>query len=113
MLRLHDAVPKKDLERALETLQGALYQRPPVISAVKRRLRVRTIMKNTLHEFDEERHLAVFSIDCEAGTYIRFIFVRFVLTMAKNFVRSLGSSSRNWRAHARASQSAQWSYDRT
>lgn len=73
VLRLHDAVSQKDLERALETLQGALYQRPPVISAVKRRLRVRTIMKNTLHEYDAERHLAVFSIDCEAGTYIRFV----------------------------------------
>lgn len=81
VLRLHDAVAKKDLDKALETLQGALYQRPPVISAVKRRLRVRTIMKNTLHEFDEERHLAVFSIDCEAGTYIRTLCVHLGLLL--------------------------------
>jgi len=60
VLRLHDAIDESALRKALETLQGALYQRPPVISAVKRRLRVRTIKKNTLLEFDEERHLAVF-----------------------------------------------------
>jgi len=71
VLRLHDAVKKEELLKGLETLTGALYQRPPVISAVARRLRVRTIKSNTLLEFDEERHLGVFVVDCEAGTYIR------------------------------------------
>jgi hypothetical protein len=31
------------LARALETLTGALFQRPPLISAVKRQLRIRSI----------------------------------------------------------------------
>jgi H/ACA ribonucleoprotein complex subunit 4 len=44
--------------RALETLTGALFQRPPLISAVKRQLRVRTIYQSKLVEYDEERHLA-------------------------------------------------------
>ena len=36
---------------------GALFQRPPLISAVKRQLRVRTIYENKLLEYDEKRHL--------------------------------------------------------
>jgi len=67
--------------KGLETLTGALYQRPPVISAVARRLRVRTIKSNTLLEFDEERHLAVFVVDCEAGTYIRTLCVHLGLVL--------------------------------
>jgi len=80
-VRLHESVTQNDLKRALETLQGALYQRPPIISAVKRRLRVRTIHKNTLLEFDNERHLGVFTVDCEAGTYIRTLCVHLGLVL--------------------------------
>jgi len=81
VLRTHDVVEESDLKKTLDTLQGALYQRPPVISAVKRRLRVRTIHKNTLLEFDKERHLAVFLVDCEAGTYIRTLCVHLGLLL--------------------------------
>lgn len=35
-------------------------QRPPLISAVKRQLRVRTIYKSKLFEYDAERNLVVF-----------------------------------------------------
>jgi H/ACA ribonucleoprotein complex subunit 4 len=41
--------------KALEMLTGALFQRPPLISAVKRQLRVRTIYKSKLVEYDEDR----------------------------------------------------------
>ena len=47
--------------QALETLTGAMFQRPPLISAVKRQLRVRTIYESKLMEYDEERHLGNFS----------------------------------------------------
>lgn len=57
--------------QAIETLTGALFQRPPEISAVKRDLRIRSIYKSTLLEFDKERNMAVFVVDCQAGTYIR------------------------------------------
>lgn len=43
--------------QAIETLTGALFQRPPLISAVKRQLRVRTIYESKLLEFDPERNL--------------------------------------------------------
>jgi hypothetical protein len=42
-------------------LTGALFQRPPLISAVKRQLRVRTIYKSKLVEYDEDRW-----VRCEA-----------------------------------------------
>lgn len=82
VLRLHDALPnEKALARALETLTGALFQRPPLISAVKRQLRIRTIYESKLIEFDNKRHLAVFWVSCEAGTYIRTLCVHLGLLL--------------------------------
>ncbi len=67
--------------KALETLTGALFQRPPLISAVKRQLRIRTIYQSKLVEYDEDRHLAVFWISCEAGTYVRTMCVHLGLLL--------------------------------
>jgi H/ACA ribonucleoprotein complex subunit 4 len=77
VIRLHDKLPggQPQLARALETLTGALFQRPPLISAVKRQLRIRTIYEAKLLEFDNDRHLGVFWVSCEAGTYIRTLCV--------------------------------------
>lgn len=69
------------MARALETLTGALFQRPPLISAVKRQLRIRTIHESKLYEFDNERHLGVFWVSCEAGTYIRTLCVHLGLLL--------------------------------
>ena len=83
MCRLHSA-PEGGLakvQRAIETLTGALFQRPPLISAVKRQLRVRTIYESKLLEYDEERHLVVFWVSCEAGTYIRTLCVHLGLLL--------------------------------
>ncbi|CUM63255.1 uncharacterized protein PRCAT00000826001 [Priceomyces carsonii] len=74
--RLHDELKdSKDMSRALENLTGALFQRPPLISAVKRQLRVRTIYDSKLIEFDNQRNLSVFWASCEAGTYMRTLCV--------------------------------------
>ncbi|KAI9296775.1 Cbf5-Nop10-Gar1 complex [Neoconidiobolus thromboides FSU 785] len=82
VLRLHDALEnEKALPNAIETLTGALFQRPPLISAVKRQLRVRTINESKLIEFDNERNLAVFWVSCEAGTYIRTLCVHLGLLL--------------------------------
>lgn len=81
VVRLHGAVSRKKLVMALEKLTGALYQRPPLISAVKRVLRVRTIYKSQLLDYDEERHLGVFWVSCEAGTYIRTLCVHLGLLL--------------------------------
>jgi len=57
------------LRKVLEEFQGPLYQRPPVRSSVKRKLRTRTIYYINLLEMDERNVL--FKVGCEAGTYIR------------------------------------------
>jgi H/ACA ribonucleoprotein complex subunit 4 len=48
---------------------------------VKRQLRVRTIYESKLLEYDEERHLVVFWVSCEAGTYIRTLCVHLGLLL--------------------------------
>ncbi|KAH8882853.1 putative rRNA pseudouridine synthase [Thozetella sp. PMI_491] len=83
VIRFHDKVPggMVAFAQALELLTGALFQRPPLISAVKRQLRIRTIYETKLWEFDDERHLGVFWVSCEAGTYIRTLCVHLGLIL--------------------------------
>ena len=76
VVRLHSAIEDtRVLNRAVETLTGALFQRPPLISAVKRQLRIRTIYESKLVEYDEKRNLGIFWVSCEAGTYVRTLCV--------------------------------------
>jgi H/ACA ribonucleoprotein complex subunit 4 len=80
--RLHSSVPDVSrVARALESLTGAVFQRPPLISAVKRQLRIRTIYESKLLEYDADRHLVVFWISCEAGTYVRTMCVHLGLIL--------------------------------
>jgi H/ACA ribonucleoprotein complex subunit 4 len=82
VVRLHDAIDGEGtLRRALDQLTGALFQRPPLISAVKRQLRVRTVYESQLIEYDQERHLGIFRVSCEAGTYIRTLCVHLGLML--------------------------------
>ena len=69
VMRLHSQVPQNKVEKILDEFQGPIYQRPPVRSSVKRRLRIRTIYYNNFMEMNERNVL--FKVGCEAGTYIR------------------------------------------
>ncbi|CAL8127351.1 unnamed protein product [Orchesella dallaii] len=72
VFKLHSAVESKvKIVQALEKLSGALFQRPPLISAVKRQLRVRSIYQVKLYDYDEERNMGAYWVSCEAGTYVR------------------------------------------
>jgi len=76
VVRLHSALESSSkLYEAVDTLTGALFQRPPLIAAVKRQLRIRNIYESKLLEYDSSRHLGVFWISCEAGTYVRTLCV--------------------------------------
>jgi len=76
VLRLHSILDdKQKLYKAVETMTGAIFQRPPLISAVKRQLRIRTIYESKLVEYDEKRNLGVIWMSCEAGTYVRTLMV--------------------------------------
>jgi tRNA pseudouridine55 synthase len=68
ILELHDQAPP-DFESVLAEFEGEIYQKPPRKSAVKRRLR-----KRTIHALDVlERHdrRALLRIRCDSGTYVR------------------------------------------
>ncbi|BGP06206.1 centromere/microtubule-binding protein cbf5 [Rhodotorula toruloides] len=121
VLRLHGGLQsEKQLARAIETLTGALFQRPPLISAVKRQLRIRTIYDCKLIEFDNDRHLAVFWVSCEAGTYIRTLCVHLGLLLGVGGhmqelrrVRSGAMSEADDIVTMHDVLDAQWLYDNT
>lgn len=81
LTKVNEAKITSNISKAITTLTGALFQRPPLIAAVKRRLRIRTIYESKLFEYDKERQLAVFWVSCEAGTYIRTLCVHLGLLL--------------------------------
>jgi H/ACA ribonucleoprotein complex subunit 4 len=121
VIRLHSSLPNPTaLPRALQTLTGALFQRPPLISAVKRQLRIRTIHESKLIEFDEKRNLGVFWVSCEAGTYIRTLCVHLGLLLGVGGhmqelrrVRSGALSENDEIVTMHDVLDAQWMYDNT
>lgn len=69
VMELHQDVADQKLEDMIRRFTGPIYQTPPVRSAVKREMRVRTI-----HDFvvlEREGRLVLFRTRCESGTYIR------------------------------------------
>ena len=76
-----ESVEKKRVAQELERLKGALFQRPPLISAVKRQLRVRTCYESKLIEHDKDRNLGIFWVSVEAGSYIRTMCVHLGLLL--------------------------------
>lgn len=69
VLELHRDVKPDRLREVLHEFTGPVYQVPPLRSAVKRQLRVRTIYE--MEVMDVTNRLALFRVSCEAGTYIR------------------------------------------
>lgn len=119
IVRLHNAIEGgSQLSRALETLTGALFQRPPLIAAVKRQLRVRTIYESKMIEYDPERRLGIFWVSCEAGTYIRTLCVHLGLLLGVGGqmqelrrVRSGVMSEKELMVTMHDVMDAQWQYD--
>ncbi|XP_066948073.1 H/ACA ribonucleoprotein complex subunit DKC1 isoform X1 [Macrobrachium rosenbergii] len=76
IFRLHERY--EDMHKLIHTIEkmkGAQFQRPPLISAVKRQLRVRNIYDMKLLEYDQDQNMGIFWVSCEAGTYIRTMCV--------------------------------------
>ena len=69
LMTLHQDVSEEKIKSMFVEFQGKIYQTPPVKSAVKRELRVRTIYYANILEIEGRNVL--FKIGCEAGTYIR------------------------------------------
>ena len=69
IMHLHGAIPK---EKSIPTIQefiGPIYQRPPIRSSVKRKLRIRHIYYLNILDYMENDVLL--QVGCEAGTYMR------------------------------------------
>ncbi len=73
VMRLHRDKGRDRVEEVMSSFVGDIYQMPPLKSAVKRQLRVRTIHSLQLLEMKERRVL--FRVECDAGTYIRTLCV--------------------------------------
>lgn len=69
LMKLHKDVDESRIINILDEFQGKIYQTPPMKSAVKRELRVRTIYYIELLEISGRDVL--FKIGCESGTYVR------------------------------------------
>lgn len=69
LMELHKNIAEEELNRVVKEFIGPVYQLPPVRSAVKRALRIRTIYSIKILEKDGKNVLM--RVNCEAGTYIR------------------------------------------
>lgn len=69
VMRTHVDMDESRVLGALGLFVGEIYQRPPVRSSVRRRLRTRVIYRIDYHEGDGRNWL--FRVACQSGTYIR------------------------------------------
>ncbi|ODS42120.1 MAG: tRNA pseudouridine(55) synthase TruB [Candidatus Altiarchaeales archaeon IMC4] len=69
LMHLHDDVLEERARAVVESFRGIIYQKPPLKSAVKRRVRKREIYG--LEIIEAEGRDILFRVNCEAGTYIR------------------------------------------
>lgn len=71
IMRLHKDVDDKELTAAVSKFIGVIRQKPPVRSAVARRMRERKVYDFKILERD--RRDVLFHISCQAGTYVRVV----------------------------------------
>ncbi|MCD6381232.1 MAG: RNA-guided pseudouridylation complex pseudouridine synthase subunit Cbf5 [Candidatus Odinarchaeota archaeon] len=73
IMKLHSDVPRERVEEVFKMFTGPIYQRPPLRSSVKRKVRIRRVYYLDLLEMEGRDIL--FLVGCEAGTYIRKLCV--------------------------------------
>jgi H/ACA ribonucleoprotein complex subunit 4 len=69
LMRLHRDRDESKIKKVMNNFLGKIYQFPPVRSAVKRQLRIRTIAELEIIQISGRDVL--FRVSCDAGTYIR------------------------------------------
>ncbi|MGP8321086.1 MAG: RNA-guided pseudouridylation complex pseudouridine synthase subunit Cbf5 [Methanosarcinaceae archaeon] len=69
LMQLHANIPENDIRDVCSEFTGPIYQMPPVKSAVRRAIRIRTIYYNEVLEVNGNSVLM--RVGCEAGTYMR------------------------------------------
>lgn len=79
IFKLHSSVESvAKVRQGLEKLRGALFQRPPLISAVKRQLRVRTVYDSKLLDYDESRNMGKFLIRIKKKHFEQKVKMHFI-----------------------------------
>ncbi len=73
VMKLHGNVDRRRLDEVVSDFTGEILQTPPLKSAVRREMRARTIVSLTILE--QSGRDVLFSVDCDAGTYIRSLCV--------------------------------------
>lgn len=73
VMKMHGNADLKRVKEVFEEFKGEIYQTPPMRSAVKREMRTRTI--ESLDLLEESGRDVLFTVECEAGTYIRSLCV--------------------------------------
>lgn len=69
VMHLHRDTSEDNILNIFKEFTGKIYQRPPLKSAVKKRLRVRKI--HNLDLLEKEGKDVLFKVKCQSGTYIR------------------------------------------
>lgn len=69
VMELHGEAKEEEIRRAAEEFKGEIYQRPPVRSNVKRRVRKRRI--HELEILEIKGRYVLMRVLCDAGTYMR------------------------------------------
>lgn len=72
-MRLHADRSEERIREVMNRFVGKIYQMPPVRSAIKRQMRIRTI--HELEIFEISGRDILFRVSCDAGTYIRTLCV--------------------------------------
>ncbi|HIJ00147.1 MAG TPA: RNA-guided pseudouridylation complex pseudouridine synthase subunit Cbf5 [Candidatus Methanomethylophilaceae archaeon] len=73
IMRLHRDRDREAVAKVMEEFTGRIYQYPPLRSAVKRKLRIRTV--HSIELLDMEGRDVLFHVSCDAGTYIRTLCI--------------------------------------
>jgi H/ACA ribonucleoprotein complex subunit 4 len=73
LMRLHADRSEERIREVMGRFVGKIYQLPPVRSAVKRQIRIRTIKE--LEILDIRGRDVLFRISCDAGTYVRTLCI--------------------------------------
>lgn len=71
LMYVHKEVSKEKILDAFEKFTGTIMQLPPIVSAVKRELRPRTIYSIDLLDYKDGGQNVLFKVSCQHGTYIR------------------------------------------
>lgn len=71
VIKMHGDCTIHEFEQACQKFVGRVFQKPPEVAGVKKKLRVRRIYELEIVEFDKKSNSSILRIKCEAGTYIR------------------------------------------